>query len=109
MVIVRQEDLQLFGFNNPAEAFFIALMLLVAVLGALVTVQALIQRVQELRDRPAPPKRPPWRFCRRCGYNLICSRERCPECGEPIPAWPRERANLLRQRGSYDADGRSGE
>ena len=33
------------------------------------------------RDRRPPP----WMECRTCGYNLIASRVRCPECGSIIP------------------------
>lgn len=50
----------------------------------------------ELKRKQRPP---PWKVCRRCGYNLIASRYRCPECGSPIPPWPAETPRIRTVRG----------
>src|SRR5215212_5201843 len=78
-------------------AMFVLMFLAIAIVFAVLFAVAntIDQIMRERRDaRP-----PPWEVCRGCGYNLISSRDRCPECGRSIPPWPVERPRIRIYRG----------
>jgi uncharacterized paraquat-inducible protein A len=85
----RFDDFEFLGFSSPEEAFVMTLMLLGCTVIALMAIHAVIERPPD--QRRYDPRRPPWRYCSGCGYSLVASRGRCPECGLKIPQWPRER------------------
>jgi hypothetical protein len=77
--------------------FFVMLLLIgVILLAALVTLAGTVAQIwRERREKRSPP----WRVCRKCGYNVIASRVRCPECGNPIPEWPKDEPRIRIVRG----------
>jgi hypothetical protein len=85
---------------TSAHGVFVLIALLagVFILGliAWATLTTIAETVAFLWREHREKKQAPWRVCRKCGYNVIASRGRCPECAEPIPPWPKPRIRVVR-------------
>jgi hypothetical protein len=94
--------LQRFRIGPEHEIFMFIVLLTFALLIYLLALCAVVvvwDTCAHLRAERKANRPPPWKICRTCGYNLIASQYWCPECGKPIPPWPKEKPRIRLVRG----------